>query len=241
MADKQLKSQVDVGSLPQKIPNCVGIIMDGNRRWAKEKGLPTLEGHRCGYQKLKHLLVWAKEAGVGHVIVYAFSTENWNRTKAEVNYLMNLCRVMVSDILRSAKKNKIRVRFLGQRERLPADIQKGINKVEQETERYDGFQFGVALSYGGRAEIVSAIKSLKPRDIQNLTEESFSRILWTRDFPDPDMVIRTSGEKRLSGFLPWQSVYSELFFTETYWPAFTRQEFYKILCEFSLRERRRGK
>ncbi|TSC62026.1 MAG: undecaprenyl diphosphate synthase [Parcubacteria group bacterium Gr01-1014_48] len=221
-------------------PRCIGIIMDGNRRWAKSHGLPPFEGHRRGYAKLKKLTGWAKEAGIPYIIVYAFSTENWNRTKEEVNYLMDLFRVMMGDLLATATTEKTRVIFIGQRERFAADILKGMRNVEEKTKNFKDLTLGVALSYGGRPEIVSVIRSLSPAEITNLDEETFSKKLWTKDFPDPDMVVRTSGEKRTSGFLPWQSVYSELFFTDTYWPAFSKKEFFSLLAEYALRKRRRG-
>lgn len=227
-------------SLHKKIPACIGIIMDGNRRWARKNSLPTLEGHRLGYEKIKELLSWAKEAGVQNVLVYAFSTENWNRTKDEVSYLMDLFRLMLKNEIRNLKKEGVRVRCIGEKERFSPDLQELMAKAEKETAGAKGSTLGICLSYGGRAEILSAankaIAAGRPID-----EASFSKLLWTSGLPDPDIIIRTGGEYRLSGFLTWQSVYSELFFTKTYWPAFTKKEFMDILDEFAGRERRIGR
>lgn len=218
----------------------MGMIMDGNRRWAKEKGLPQLEGHRLGYEKLKEATKWAREAGVQNVIVYAFSTENWNRTESEVSYLMDLIRLLLTRELEHLKKENIRVLCLGDRRRFSQDIQTLMDKAEKETARNNGLTLGLCLSYGGRAEITQAanlaISASEPVD-----EESFSKYLWTSGLPDPDLIIRTGGEQRLSGFLTWQSVYSELFFAKAYWPAFSKKEFMDIIDEFSNRDRRNGK
>jgi len=227
-------------TITKKIPTTIGIIMDGNRRWARENNLPTLEGHRLGYEKIKELMGWAKEAGVRNIIVYAFSTENWNRTKDEVAYLMDIFRFMLKKELNRLKQEKIRLRCIGDLQRFAPDMQKLMAKAEKETAEADGPTLGVCLSYGGRAEILNAVNEAiaqgKPVD-----ETSFSKYLWTNVIPDPDIIIRTGGEKRLSGFLTWQSVYSELFFTKTYWPAFTKKEFMEILEEFASRDRRNGR
>ncbi len=222
-------------------PQCVGIIMDGNRRWAREKGLPTLAGHKAGYDRLKEVVRWAHEKGVGHVIAYAFSTENWKREKEELGYLMDLIRFAVAHEFDELKKENIRVRFIGELARLPEDIQKGMRELEEKT-KDGGMCLALAVSYGGRSEIVSAFKKIaREGKADQITEENFGSFLWAGDIPDPDLIIRTSGEQRLSNFLSWQSAYSELFFTKTYWPAFTKEEFYAILEQFSNRERRIGK
>ncbi|OGZ04908.1 MAG: di-trans,poly-cis-decaprenylcistransferase [Candidatus Lloydbacteria bacterium RIFCSPHIGHO2_02_FULL_54_17] len=222
-------------------PRCIGVIMDGNRRWAKAKGLPTLEGHRAGYEKLREVSRWCKEAGVKSLIVYAFSTENWNRAKEEVGYLMNLFREVVGKMTEDALEGDTRLVFLGERGRFDADILGAIKDAERRTRDCGSFTFGIALSYGGRAEILDAIRRVPKEKLATLSEEEFSKLLWTKDIPDPDLIVRTSGEERLSGFLPWQGVYSELFFTDTLWPAFTREEFDRILGEYGKRERRLGK
>lgn len=222
------------------VPACIGIIMDGNRRWAHSCGLPQFEGHRRGYAKLLDCADWAIEAGVRHLIVYAFSNENWNRSAEEVSYLMNLFRTLLADFGTKALRKGVRLIFLGERKRFSDDLCSGMSRLEEETKQCATLTLGVALSYGGRTEIVSAIRSLSEEEKNTITEESFSKKLWTRDFPDPDMIIRTSGEERLSGFLPWQSVYSEFFFVTSYWPAFTKKDFFGLLQAYAERTRRRG-
>lgn len=223
------------------VPHSIGFIMDGNRRWAKEAGLPTLEGHRRGYDKMREVVEWCKEVGVKEVIVYAFSTENWNRTQEEVGYLMNLFRLMIGKVTEDAVRDNTRLIFLGERSRFAPDIVDAIEDAEAKTRACTSFTFGIALSYGGRTEIVDAIHRIPPAQLSMISEEEFSALLWTKDMADPDIIVRTSGEERLSGFLPWQSVYSELFFTKTFWPALTREEFDHILAEYGARDRRRGK
>ncbi|MFA5998311.1 MAG: polyprenyl diphosphate synthase [Candidatus Paceibacterota bacterium] len=219
---------------------CVGIILDGNRRWAKARGLSKLEGHRAGMEKLADATRFVRERGVTHLIVYAFSTENWNRDKDEVSYLMDLFHESIQKQMRKLGEEGVRIRFVGQRERFSADLQQAMHDIEKETSQNDALTLWVCLSYGGRAEIVAAARAVAGAG-EEITEESLSNRLWTAGMPDPDLIIRTSGEKRLSGFLPWQSVYSELFFTDTFWPDFAREEFDAILAEFASRERRRGK
>ena len=221
-------------------PRSVGIIMDGNRRWAKGKGMPSLEGHRVGYEKLRDLLLWSKELGVANVIVYAFSTENWNRTKEEVVYLMDLFRHIIKKMTEESLAKDTRMIFLGERSRLEADIIAMIDDAEDRTKHCTTLTLGIAFSYGGRSEILDAIHRIPKDHIGSVTEEEFSALLWTKDIPDPDLVIRTSGEERLSNFLPWQSAYSELFFVKTLWPDFTREEFKRILDEYARRQRRFG-
>lgn len=223
------------------IPRSIGIIMDGNRRWAKGRGLPSVEGHRAGYDKLREVLRWSKAAGVGYLTVYAFSTENWNRSVEEVGYLMNLFRMMIKKMTEEAKAEDTQLIFLGERERFEPDIRAAIEEAEAATRGGKSFVFGIALSYGGRAEIIDAIHRIPPEKFATITEKEFAGLLWSKEIPDPDLIIRTSGEERLSNFLPWQSVYSELFFTKTFWPDFSQEEFDSILANFADRERRRGK
>ena len=227
--------------MEQRNPQCVGIIMDGNRRWAKEQGLPAFAGHKTGYDTLKNVVKWAHKAGVKYVIAYAFSTENWKRTKEEVDYLMDIFRFALKNELAELKKEKISIKIIGEIARLPEDIQEEIKKVEEATKGGE-ITLALAVSYGERSENVNAIKKIENEGkIDQITEENFGDYLWTKDIPNPDLVIRTSGEQRLSNFLLWQVAYSELFFTKTYWPAFTEEEFLKILEQFSKRERRNGK
>lgn len=222
-------------------PLSIGIIMDGNRRWAKARELSTFEGHKQGYTKLKELINWSRDAGVGYVTVYAFSTENWNRTAEEVGYLMNLFRTVISEVTKEAKEKDIRIIFLGQRERFAPDMQEAMNDSEESTRSCTTLTLAVALSYGGRQEILDAVHRIPAEKIGSINEEEFSELLWTKDVVDPDLIIRTSGEERLSNFLPWQSVYSEFFFTKTLWPDFSKEEFLAIIEEYNARERRLGK
>lgn len=222
-------------------PKHIGIIMDGNRRFAKGKGLPTLEGHRAGYEKLRDVLSWCKEYEVPHLTVYAFSTENWSRAKEEVSYLLDLFRVVMRDQLDNAMKEGIRLRFPGDHSKFPEDIRRAIEDAERKTQQFQERVFSIALSYGGRAEIIDAIHRIPPERIAHITEEEFGNMLWSGGIPDPDMIIRTSGEHRLSGFLTWGSVYSELFFVDTFWPAFTKEEFLRMLERYGERDRRYGK
>lgn len=224
----------------QKI-KCVGIIMDGNRRWARAHNKPVFEGHNEGYNRLQDVVGWAREAGISDVVVFAFSTENWQRSEDEVGFLLKLLRFILNNETKKMIENRIRVRFIGDRARFDDDIQKGMERSESETAKDYDVTLHVAVSYGGRAEILSAVNTLLAEGVQSITEEDFSKKLWSYPMPDPDLVIRTSGEYRTSGFLPWQTVYSELFFTNVLWPEFSREEFTRIIDEFNVRERRHGK
>jgi undecaprenyl diphosphate synthase len=222
-------------------PQCIGIILDGNRRWAKEKGLPTLEGHRVGLlTTLKDTVTWVRDAGVKHLAVFMFSTENWSRAEAEVTYLMELFREAGRTQMKELGKENVRIRFAGQRERFAPDLQKLMDEVEQETAHNTGITLWTCLSYGGRAEIAAAAAAAQKAG-EEITEEVITKHLWTAEMPEPDIIIRTSGEQRLSGFLTWKGVYSELFFIDTKWPDFSKEILQKILEEYAERERRHGK
>ncbi len=227
--------------MPEQKIECIGIIMDGNRRWAKKQGKPVFDGHRVGYDTLAKAIGWARDAGVPHVVAYAFSTENWQRTEDEVGYLMKLFRFVLDNEAERMVAEHIRVRFIGDRARFHEDIQKGMERMEAETEKSYKITLHIAVSYGGRAEILAATNAFLREGASSITEEDFAKKLWTYPMPDPDLIIRTGGEQRLSGFLPWQSVYSELFFVETLWPDFSRAEFDGIVSNFRSRERRHGK
>lgn len=220
---------------------CVGLIMDGNRRWAQNQGLNPFEGHRAGYNKLTEVVGWACSAGIPHLIVYAFSEENWRRTEEEVGHLMKLFRYFIEHEGKRLLAEEVRVRFVGDRARFSEDIQKGMERVESMTGKDFRITLYLAVSYGGRAEILAAANALIFENAEIVSEEEFSKKLWSYPMPDPDLIIRTGGEQRLSGFLPWQSVYSELFFTETLWPDFSPMEFERIVADFHTRERRYGK
>jgi undecaprenyl diphosphate synthase len=222
------------------IPTCVGIILDGNRRWAKERGLPTLEGHKKGAETFAETVRWLKARGIQQVVVYALSTENLKRTQDEVGYLMNLIREAAKTQLKDLAKEGVCVRVAGDRSRLPSDIQELIVKTERESAENTLITVWLCLAYGGRAEIVAAANEAIERG-EKVTEETFQNYLWTADMPDPDLIIRTGGQKRLSGFLPWQGTYSELFFVDEYWPAFTEAHLDAVLAEFAARKRNFGK
>ncbi len=215
--------------------------MDGNRRFARSKGLPTFEGHRQGLERMKEFLVWAKKQAIANVIFFLLSTENWNRPQEELAYLMGLFKLVLTQEIEAMAKAGIRVRCIGERERFSAELQELMRKAEEKTALNKKLTLWLCLSYGGRAEIVDAVNRAMAAGQRTVTEETFSKNLWTAGMPDPDLIIRTSGEMRLSGFLPWQSVYSELFFTKTYWPDFTEAEFETILEEFLKRKRNFGK
>jgi len=224
-------------------PRCIGIIMDGNRRWAKVRGLKALEGHRAGSETLKKAVRWAKDAGVEHVIFYTFSTENWNRSEEEVSYLLGLIGDFIKKELEHFHTEGGVLHYVGDLSRFSSELQKTLKESAEKTVENSGPHVYFALNYGGRQEILSAVRSIVSENPEagEITDEYFAKHLQTGAMPDPDIVIRTSGEMRLSGFLPWQSVYSELFFTKTLWPDFSKEEFDAILAEFAARERRHGK
>lgn len=225
------------------IPKCVGIIMDGNRRWAKARGLPAVEGHRAGSKTLKDIVRAGKDLGVEHIIFFTFSTENWNRSKEEVSYLLDLIGRFIESEFEEFHREGGVVHCVGDLSRFSEKLQKIFSDISEKTKNNKGPHIYFALNYGGRQEILSAVKKMisKGAGEDNISEEDFSRNLQTGEMPDPDMIIRTSGEKRLSGFLPWQGVYSELFFTDTMWPDFSKEEFAKMIAEYGERERRMGK
>jgi len=221
----------------------IALIMDGNRRWAKKRGLPTLSGHKRGYDKMKEVAKWCADLGIEILTVYAFSSENWNRSKAEVSYLMNLFRQVLKNDLAEIDRRGIRVKVIGQTERLPADIQQLIKDAEERTKGNKKLLFQIAISYGGRQEIIAAVKKIAAEKIPSakITGELFEKYLWTAGAADPDAIVRTSGEYRLSNFLTWQSVYAELFFIKKHWPDFSRRDLSGIIKKFNQRQRRFGK
>ncbi len=222
------------------VPQCIGIIMDGNRRWARALGVPTLSGHREGLRTLKKASEWIFNAGVRTLIVYAFSTENWRRSEEEVSYFMRLAIKACTKELETFAKRGICIRFIGERERMPKELLKQVTRLEKKTTG-GKLALVIAFSYGARAEIVDAVNTLMRSDKTSVTEEDIRNAMWSASIDDPDLIIRTGGEQRLSNFLLLQSAYSELFFTKTMWPAFTKQEFDEILSWYAGRERRNGK
>jgi undecaprenyl diphosphate synthase len=221
-------------------PTSIGFIMDGNRRWAKERGLSALDGHRAGYEATKLIARALVKRGVPHGVFYVFSTENWRRSQEEVSGLMALLEFGLREFSVNPPKEDARMRVIGQRDVLSPVLRDHISELEEKTAARSGSTtLWFALSYGGRAEIAAAARSLAAQG-REITESSISTALWSAEMPEPDLIIRTGGEHRLSNFLTWQSVYSELFFTPTYWPAFTEEEFERILLEYGKRERRHG-
>jgi undecaprenyl diphosphate synthase len=222
------------------IPRHLGIIMDGNRRWAREKGLPLLEGHRQGAEVLKKIAIAAKGKGIKILTFFCFSTENWQRPKNEVDYLMDLVHEYFLSGIEKLKNENIKIKVIGQKDKLPKKIIADIARTEKETENYSGMTLNLALSYGGRAEIVDAVKNIIKSGIdpEKITEETIKENLWTSDV---DLVIRTGGEQRLSGFLLWQAAYSEFLFVNKFWPDFSEADLDAALADYANRQRRFGK
>ncbi|MBI4920036.1 di-trans,poly-cis-decaprenylcistransferase [Candidatus Azambacteria bacterium] len=219
----------------------LGIIMDGNRRWARSRGLSPSEGHRAGCEKAKEVLKWCREAEIKILTLYAFSTENWRRAKSEVNFLMNIFyRILTKDI-KELHKNNVRVRIVGRKEDFSEKLQKAIEESEKLTENNTGIILNLAINYGGRQEIVDAFNKIMENPPKKITENIISQNIYTAGLPDPNLIIRTSGEMRLSGFLMWQSVYSELRFVKRHWPDFSKKDFNDALADFANRQRRFGK
>lgn len=233
--------------MEDKQPQCLGFIMDGNRRWAKDQGLQTYEGHKQGGETLQSCIEWIRSAGIPHAVFYAFSTENWNRSEQEVSYLMDLFREWLGQIDSKIHKEgvaddeRIKVRVVGRRDDFASDIVEKINELEAKSLEYTEATttIWIALSYGGRAEIIEAVNQAVAKG-EPVDEQSFETMLWTGEMPDPDMIVRTSGEHRLSNFMTWKSVYSEFYFIDKHWPALTTDDFEDILQEYSRRNRRRG-
>lgn len=228
------------------IPNHVAIILDGNGRWAKSKGMPRNYGHTMGAKNVEKICDIAGHMGIKYLTVYAFSTENWGRPQPEVDELMRLLGSYMKTCLKTAKKNNMRVRVLGDLSRLSPKLQEQILELERVSRAYDGFNFQIALNYGSRDEMLRAMKKMYT-DIKTgklsehaVTEEVFSGYLDTADLPDPDLLIRTSGEQRLSNYLLWQLAYSEFYFTDTPWPDFDEAELKKAIAAYQNRERRYG-
>lgn len=228
------------------VPQHIAIILDGNGRWAKAKGMPRNYGHAQGSKNVERICEDAYKMGVKYLTVYAFSTENWSRPKGEVDALMTLLRNYMKTCLRTAEKNRMRVRVIGDITRLDADIQKRIRELEEASKNNDGLNFQIAINYGSRDEMVRAMQRMA-RDCEegrlrssDITEEKFESYLDTYGIPDPDLLIRTSGELRLSNYLMWQLAYAEFYFTDVHWPDFDREELKKAVERYNQRERRYG-
>jgi len=224
----------------QLSPVCVGFIMDGNRRWARERNLDIQAGHKTGEEVFYQTAQWVKECHIPHAVFYAFSTENWSRDSFEVTYLNQLFYDFACRMLAEVHERQMRIKVIGVLQKFSQELIEVIAELEQVSEQYATTTIWIALSYGGRAEIIDAVNTAV-RTGKEVTEETFQQLLWSAEMPDPDLIIRTGGDQRLSNFLPWQSVYSELIFTSTYWPAFTKEEFMSILEQYAKRQRRHGR
>lgn len=221
----------------------IAIIMDGNRRWAKEKFLPSAVGHQKGVDALKSTMRLFDDFGIKHLTVYAFSTENWNRKKEEVEFLMGLLAKTLSNELDEMHSENVKIKFLGDLEKLNDSLIEIVRNAQDKTKDNTGVSLNIAFNYGSRDEIVNAVKNIvkdgtSPDDI---TEEMISKNLYTKDLPDPDLLIRTGGEKRISNYLLWQLAYSELYVTDAFWPDFNREQLVQAILEFENRNRRYGK
>jgi len=227
----------------QHIPQHIVLFPDGNRRWARQRNLNTLEGHKQGYNNLLDFSEWCKNRGVKVLTAFGFSTENWNRTKEEVDYLMKLLESCLIDNLDKYNKEGTRVRVIGQRDRLPEPLKKAIVTVEEATKNNDKLFLNLAISYGGKWDILNAVKNIIKEGIEpeKIDEKLFEEHLSTAGLPAPDFIIRAGGEMRMSNFVLWQAAYSELYFCPKYWPDFTEQDLDEALTEFDQRQRRFGK
>ena len=225
-----------------KIPEHVAIILDGNGRWAASQGKPRSFGHKAGAENVEVICRAADALGIKYLTMYAFSTENWNRPKEEVDILMRLLLQYMKYCEKNAKKDNMRVRIIGDRTGLSEPLRRQVESLEKNTEEFTGLQFTIAINYGARDELLRAVRALLSEGCspEGLTEQDLSKALDTRDLPDPDLLIRTSGEERLSNFLLWQLAYSEFYFTEVPWPAFTPEELKKAVEAYGERHRRYG-
>ncbi len=225
------------------IPSHIAIILDGNRRWAKERGLPTFFGHRKGMENAKKIVLYAQKVGVKVITMYAFSTENWSRSEKEVNYLMKLFESYIDKHIGEYVKRGVKFRHVGSLKELPKSLQEKIKNAVELTKNNKGIIANLALNYGGRDEIKRAVQKLISSGMkaEEITMDLIGANLDTAGLPDPDFIIRTSGEQRTSGFLIWQGAYSELYFPKIHWPDFNEKEFDKAIAEFNKRQRRFGK
>ena len=230
----------------KKIPTHVAIIMDGNGRWAKKRNMPRVKGHYEGMQTVKKITKYASKLGIQYLTLYAFSTENWARPKEEVSYLMDLPEKMFMSFMPELMENNVKVEVIGVVEKLPENTRKAVEDAIEQTKNNTGLKLIFALNYGSKDEIVTAVKRIvqgaanNEYKVEEIDEQLISDNLFTKDTPDPDLLIRTSGEQRISNFLLWQIAYSEFIFTKVAWPDFVEEEFYKALLEYQSRDRRFG-
>ena len=230
----------------EKIPTHVAIIMDGNGRWAKKRNMPRVKGHYEGMQTVKKITKYASKLGIQYLTLYAFSTENWARPKEEVSYLMDLPEKMFTSFMPELMENNVKVEVIGVVEKLPENTRKAVEDAIEQTKNNTGLKLIFALNYGSKDEIVTAVKRIaqgaanNEYKVEEIDEQLISDNLFTKDTPDPDLLIRTSGEQRISNFLLWQIAYSEFIFTKVAWPDFVEEELYKALLEYQSRDRRFG-
>ncbi|MGL5208882.1 isoprenyl transferase [Cetobacterium sp.] len=222
-----------------RVPNHIAIIMDGNGRWAKEKGMPRTYGHKAGADTLRKILTSCGELGIKYLTVYAFSTENWKRAKEEVDTLMFLFKTYLKNEKKLLMKNNVKFLVSGRKEGVSKDLFEEISKLEEATKGNTGITLNIAFNYGGRAELVDAIKEIVKNNEKEITEETVEKYLYNQ-LPDPELLIRTSGEMRISNFLLWQIAYSEIYVTDTYWPDFNKDELIKAIESYQKRDRRFG-
>ncbi len=223
-----------------KIPNHVAIIMDGNGRWAKERGFERYIGHKVGVESVREIIEVSKKYGINYLTLYTFSRENWKRPKKEINFLFNLLKKTLEEELEGLKRNNIRILVMGRIDELPKDVRNFLKKCMEETKKCTGMNVILALNYTGRKEIVDAVNRILKNKKRILSEKEFSKYLYLNDVPEPDLLIRTSGELRISNFMLWQIAYTEFYFTNKLWPDFRKREFLEAIEEFSKRERRFG-
>lgn len=224
----------------EALPKHIGFIIDGNGRWAKERGLTRSMGHKAGMLALKEAIKNSFELGIKFVSIYGFSTENWNRPKDEVNFLFNLFREFIKSDFNEIEGKNARLNIMGDYTKFPDDLVKEIEKALEETKNNDGFVLNLGINYGGRDEIVRAVNNIINSGVKEITKENFNDYLYTKGLPDPDFIVRTSGEQRISNFMLWQNAYSEFYFPKTYWPDFNKKELIKSLLNYQQRNRRFG-
>lgn len=224
------------------IPNHIAFIMDGNRRWARAHKLSLLNGHKAGAESIEPLVVYGLRHEIKYLTFWAFSSENWKRGKMEVEFLLQVFRTFLkNNVVDRLIENGGKFRFIGDYQAFPVDIVTGLEDIIERSKNNSKIHATFALNYGGKQEIIRAVNLLLAEGKKNVEEQTFTSYLYTKDIPDPDLIIRTGGEQRLSGFLPWQGAYSELYFTDVYWPDFHERELEKAIEEYSQRERRFGK
>ncbi|MCL2341594.1 MAG: polyprenyl diphosphate synthase [Firmicutes bacterium] len=229
------------------LPKHIALVIDGNRRWAKDNGLTTKEGHKAGAKNLENIAKFCNKIGIKYLTAYVFSTENWKRSKAEVAALMLILKAYLDSFARKGASENIKINIIGEKENISKELQDSMNKVAEITKDCTGLVFNVAFNYGGRAEIIHAVKEIAQKvknneiQIEDINEDLVSHNMYIHNQPDPDLYIRTSGELRTSNFLPWQLVYSELYFVKKHWPAFTEEDLIEAIKEYQKRNRRLGR